>query len=461
MFPLITFPYASRILNVENIGKINFSNSIMSYFVMIAGLGIANYAVREGSLYKNDKCLFNKFANEIFSINIISTLISYLLLICFVFLSNKLFDYKWLLAIQSLVLIFTTIGVDWINSIYEDYFYITFMTITFQIISLVLLFLFVHAEQDYYFYAFITVFANIGYNFFNFFHSKKYVHLRFAKIKSLKKHIKPIMIIFSTAIATTIYVNSGSTILGYISGDYYVGLYSVSVKIYSIFKQLLQGIVIVTLPRLSYLFANHLEKDYLVLLKKIFMLIIVIGFPTCTGLFVLSKDVINIISGENFLNAVTSLNILSIALVFSALATVATTSILLSQGKEKYIFKASLIGSIVNIILNFILIPLCDQAGAAISTLVAEIIIFVISMKYTDITYSNLFVKKDFVCSICEGICIFVSYKIISLFFSSSVVLIILTFILSIIEYIIILKVFDHSLLKEAINIVKSKFSFF
>ena len=446
IFPLITFPYASRVLNVENMGKINFSNSVISYFVLIAGLGIANYAVREGSLYKNDKDSFNQFANEIFTINIISTLISYILLFIFINYSNKLYDYRWILLIQSLVMFFTTIGVDWINSIYEDFLYITCMTILFQIISLILLFTLVHSEKDYYIYVFITVFANVGYNFLNFFHSRKYAKIHLTNIKKVKKHLNPIFIIFSTAIATTIYVNSGSTILGYISGDYYVGLYSVSVKIYSIFKQLLQGIVIVTLPRLAFLYANKLIDDFLEILRKIFSIIIVMGLPVCVGMLMLSEKIILIISGKNFLNAVSSLHILSIALIFSALATVATTSILLSQGKEKYIFKASILGSIINILLNFILIPFFNQDGAAMATLVAEFVIFISSMKYTKIDYRELFFIKDFICAILECIAITIIYLIIQTFISNTLMIILLTFMFSIIVYLVILKILKHYL---------------
>ena len=78
IFPLITFPYVSRVLSVSGMGKYNFANSIISYFVLIAGLGISRYAVREGAKIREDKLQFSKFASRIFSINLCSTLISYL-----------------------------------------------------------------------------------------------------------------------------------------------------------------------------------------------------------------------------------------------------------------------------------------------------------------------------------------------------------------------------------------------
>ena len=55
LFPLITFPYVSRVLQVEKLGEYNFANSVTSYFVLLAGLGISSYAVREGAKLREKK----------------------------------------------------------------------------------------------------------------------------------------------------------------------------------------------------------------------------------------------------------------------------------------------------------------------------------------------------------------------------------------------------------------------
>ena len=83
IFPLITFPYVSRVLGVENLGKVNFANSIVSYFALLAALGISTYSVREGSRLRDNKDKLENLVKEIFSINIVSTLIVYILIIFF------------------------------------------------------------------------------------------------------------------------------------------------------------------------------------------------------------------------------------------------------------------------------------------------------------------------------------------------------------------------------------------
>ena len=126
LFPLITFPYISRVLGVENIGRYNYANSIISYFILLAGLGIEKYAIRDGAAYRENKEMMSRFSNEMFTINVLSTLVSYILLTAVLFAFPGIKRYWILLIILSFQIILKTIGVDWLYSIYEDYLYITF-----------------------------------------------------------------------------------------------------------------------------------------------------------------------------------------------------------------------------------------------------------------------------------------------------------------------------------------------
>ena len=135
IFPIITFPYASRILLPEGIGKVNFANSIIGYFSLLASLGIGTYATREAAKIRDDKLLLKKFVKEILFINFISTLISYILFFMVLFFVPKLFDYRKLLLICSLTILFNTLGINWFYSAIEEYTYITTRTIFFQIIK--------------------------------------------------------------------------------------------------------------------------------------------------------------------------------------------------------------------------------------------------------------------------------------------------------------------------------------
>lgn len=381
IFPLITFPYITRVLEISTIGRINFSNSVISYFTLIAGLGIANYATREGAMLRRNKSDINRFVREIFTINIISTIVAYGLLITIYFLCPKLHSYFDFLAIESITILGTTLGINWLYSIYEDYIYITLRTFLFQLISLILLFILVRDKNDYLIYVGINVFSAVGSNILNLIHSKKYVDIGLTCKPNFKKHIRPVLVIFASTIAITIYVNSDMTILGLLKTDYEVGVYSVSVKIYTIIKQLVASMIIVALPRVtSYLSEGDLRK-YSDTVTNLFQIVFTFTFPIAIGLFMISDNVVMLISGSAYLEASTSLKILALCIIFSVFASFITYAILLPLRREKVQLKATIISAILNICMNLVFIPLFSEKGAAVTTLLAELIVFIIGAR--------------------------------------------------------------------------------
>ena len=372
IFPLITFPYVSRILSVEDIGVYNFSNSIITYFLLIAALGIDKFAIREGTKYRDNIEEFSAFASKIFSINVISTIVSYLLLIITLCAFNNLSYYSTCILIFSIEIFFTTLGTEWIYSIFEEYTYITVRSIAFKIISIILLFIFVRSEEGYISYAFISVFSSVGSNILNFIHARKFCDIKFTFNCDIKKYLKPILIIFSSNVAVRIYVSADTTMLGLLASAYTVGIYSVATKIYFIIKNVLANILTVTIPRCAFYLGKQLKVEYDMLLKKVANTLLLIILPSITGLIMLRKNVIYIISSEKYMESQYPLAILSLAIVFSIFSTLFAQCVLLPYKREKVFLKSSIISALVNIGLNFVFIPWIGASGTAITTLISE-----------------------------------------------------------------------------------------
>lgn len=382
LFPLITFPYISRVLQADNYGKVNYSNSIISYFALVAALGISNYAIREGAAISRDKKKYNQFANQVFTINMVTTLLAYVLLAIIVCIVDGLHDYALLIAIQSVSFLFTTIGVEWLYSTYEDYFYITVRSICVQLISLISMFLFVKDENDYMVYAAITVLSSGGAYVFNFLHSRRYVHLRLVKQTDWLSHIKPMLMMFFNTLTITIYVNSGTTVLGAFKGDYAVGIYGVATRIYTIIKQLLNSVTTVILPRCAALVGEGKLEEYHKLFERTLKSMLTIVLPAMVGMFMLSDEVILIISGPSYLPGSTALKILSLALGCAVISYTLVQLVLLVWKKDRQYLTSTVISAVANLVLNFIAIPLWGWNGAALTTLIAELIVLTCSFKY-------------------------------------------------------------------------------
>ena len=212
--------------------------------------------------------------------------------------------------IQSLTILLTTLGTDWINSIYEDYFYITVRYLIFQGLAILSLFIFVRNTNDYIIYAAISVFASAGENILNMFFVRRYVKIRLVPLKQCKKHIAPVLKLFAIAVTTVIYVSSDITILGIFKSDKQVGIYSLTSKIYSTFKTVLNSVMMVSIPRLTF-YLGHKQYHYFNnLIKKIYNYFITFLLPTICGLFMLSKPIIALISGKEYVSGSLSLQIL-------------------------------------------------------------------------------------------------------------------------------------------------------
>lgn len=384
IFPLITFPYITRVLLVDNVGKVTFGESIVSYFSLVASLGITTYAIRECSKVKENKEKLSDLASQLVSINLISTLFAYAVLFLLLFFSEALYNYRLLISIQSSIIIFATLGADWLNTAMEDLKYVTIRTILFQVIAIILMLVFVHKPEDYYKYAIISVISSSGANITNIFYRRKYCKVRITFSINWKKHIFPILLMFSMILSQTIYCNSDLTMLGVLRGDYEVGIYSVAVKIYNIVNTLVASIAFVVMPQLSYWFERKNYKEINALLRYALGFVITLGIPCLVGVNIVSHGLVEMVAGVEYMEAVSALRILSIALACSFVGGFCGNIIFLPSGRERLCFFANITSALVNLILNFIFIPRFGFIAAAATTAFAEFIGMCIALKFIE-----------------------------------------------------------------------------
>ncbi len=462
IFPLITFPYVSRILSVDGMGIYNFSNTYINYFALLAGLGVSTYAVREGAKYRDNREKISGFASEVFTINVISTIAAYLLLFCSLVIFNNLYKYVTCILIFSLQLLFNTIGTEWVYNIYEDYSYITIRSIVFKIISIVLLFVFVRNSTDYLWYAGITVFASVGSNLLNYINAKKIIDIKLTKNVKWRYHLRPILVIFASSVAITLYVSSDTTILGLLKGDYAVGIYGVAVKIYSIASGLISGLLVVTIPRLAMLLGKRKIKEYKLILGKVISSVSILVLPAAVGLIMLSKEAILIIAGKKYLSSILSLQIITSAFIFSNYGMIFNECILIPAKRENKSLYNTLITGIINVILNFILIPIWSYDGAALSTVIAELMVMVLNGWSARDYISSIFTSGKTIKNILDAtigcIGIIIVCVLLKIGVTSLTIRVLLSVILSVGIYLSILVLLNNDIAMEYIEKIYAKF---
>lgn len=381
LFPLVTIPYVTRVLGVANYGKINFGTSIINYFTLIAALGLTTYAIRECSRVRDDRAKLSQLASELFSINMITTVISYVLLAVLLIFFPKFQGYRQLIIIQSTVILMTTLGCDWLNSAMEDFQYISMRTIGFQVLSLVLMFLFVRESDDYLKYAMISAISAGGANFLNIRYRRRYCRVSFTTKIPWKRHMVPIFLLFVMSLAQTVFTSADMTMLGLMKSDYEVGIYSTAIKIERMISQVVSSNVLVLMPRMSYLYATGDTEKVNAMLRKILAVFLVIGMPCFAGAFAIANDLILLVAGEEFAAAGLPLQIAMFSFLFSLIGgSFLGNVVLLSSGKEKNYMIICCIAAVLNVALNALLIPMLGAVGATITTAFCSLSMLVMLM---------------------------------------------------------------------------------
>lgn len=456
-FPLITFPYSTRILGPENIGKVNFAQSVVSYFSIFASLGIWSYAVREAAKVRDDKQKLNQFAFEVFAINITATVVAYIFLFIALLAIPKLADYWTLILICSMQIVFETIGMNWIYSAMEDYFYTTVRTIAFQIVSLALLFLLVKSRSDYLLYAAITVIASVGSNILNFIHSRKYISFRHYRKLAVKKHLKPIFTLFAFTIASSIFTTLDTTMIGFLSNDMQVGFYSAALKLVRMIRNLFPAVFSVLFARLAYYHAHGDEKSIILLSQKAMCFNFCFALPISAGLFLLMKPLVLLFCGSAYLAVIPIAQTMCPFILFSACSGFLGGGILIAYGKESIYLLTIIIAAAIDFLLNMLLIPRYGPNGAALATLVTEAFIMFFYFIYLRAFIGQLNLTLPFIQFLTATVIMGVSVYFASAHFSKTAMQLIIPTAIGIITYGMVLIFFRNKYLLEQLKAIADK----
>jgi len=380
LFPLITFPYASRILMADGIGQIQFFQSIIDYVSLCTALGIPLYAVREIARIRDNKELRSRTTIEILLLHAILTLVGYIVVFILAKTVAKIEIDASLFFLLSTTLFFNTIGVAWFYQAIEDFKYITLRSLFVRILSLVALFIFVKTKQDLFYYAGILVIGTVGNNIFNFFRLRKYIKLSKGEFKRLNllRHLIPALKIFILNLVISIYVNLDSVMLGFLKNEESVGYYAAATRLTKAILGIVSSLGAVLLPRFSNMITNGQKEEFQLLANKAASFTIALSLPMSVGLIFMAAPIIHIFCGNGFEPSILTLKLVAPIVLFIGLSGIIGMQILYPQGREKYVIISTMVGACINLLINYLLIPQYGQYGAALGTVIAEFMVTVI-----------------------------------------------------------------------------------
>ena len=393
LFPLITFPYVCRVIEADGIGQINFFQSIISYISLFTCLGIPMYAIREIARDRSDVVQMNRTAMEILLLHSMLTLVGYAIVAILCLTVPQIQVNIPLFLILSLTIFFTAIGCEWFYQGIEDFKYITIRGLIIKTVSVVLLFIFVKSKTDLLYYGCYTVFGVLGGNIFNFFRLRKYIHrenIIFSELH-IKRHIKPVLKVFSFSVVTSIYLQLNTVLLGFLKNALAVGYFAAATKVMQMLLTMSACLGSVMMPRASHLIAENKEDEFNRLIQKSYDFTLAIALPMTIGLIFCAPSLITALCGVKFEHSILPSQIIAPIILMVAISNVFGIQVLFPKGKINIVTLCCGIGAVADLILNLCLIPFFSYIGTSIAYLGAEVAttvsMYFIGRKYIPIIY--------------------------------------------------------------------------
>lgn len=404
IFPLITIPYVSRILGPEGLGTVNYFAAFIGYFSLIISYGFDLSATRKIALNVAN----SKEINEIFSKVLFARF--YLLIISIVFfiitlLSFEKFQHQLYLC---LVIFFTPISLfispQFLYQGFEKFKILSVMNVLKGALTTIAIFMLISERQDYIIYALISHFLTFLLSLFLFLYALKKFNLKinYCKINDVFKMLYEERFIFFSTVIFNLYTSTNIIIIGIYEEPKIIGYYTVALGFINIIQNVLNiPLSTVLFPFLSKAFTESTESG-LIKLRKIFPFVFYVTAFGGVLLFISAPFLTKIIYGEQFLNAIISIQILCFLPLISTISSLFGVLTMLNLKMDKQFTLITLTAAIISIVLNFILGYLFSYIGTTVSYLITELFVmfglfYVLKLKSISIVEFKYFKPSNIV----------------------------------------------------------------
>ena len=397
IIPFILTPYLSRTLGATQIGEYSYTYSIVYYFMLFTLLGINNYGVRKISKAKREKDALGEAFSSIYGLQLILGLISLIVynLVSVVLLST----HRTILLIHNLFLISAVVDINWFFFGIEKFDITVTRNAIIKVLSTLLIFMLVKNPDSILVYTIIMAGSTLLSQLYLVAILHKYINFYPLDIsKSIKHHFTKCLVLFIPVIAYSIYRVMDKTMIGGIVSTTELGYYENAEKIINIPIGILTAIGTVMLPFMS----KQAKKDQSTMgdekndiLYRMFQVCFLIMIPMAFMLFVIAKDFTSIYFGSGFEKSGDILMLLSSTIIFATVANVIRTNYLIPNEKDKIYVTSTIVGAVVNLILNLIFIKSLGAIGACIGTIAAEasVMFYQIIATRKSIDYKKVFLS--------------------------------------------------------------------
>lgn len=387
VIPFITAPYVSRVLGADGTGIYSYTNSIYGFVALFAVLGTTSYGSREIARCRDDKYLLSRTFWEIEILSIITSIICLIFWIFFCLLSEKYTKYYLIYSISFFALLF---DISWFYVGLEEFSYSIKRNIIFKILGIIAIFIFVRTKDDLILYILINIMTLLLGNLSMWMFLGKFLTKISYRDLHVFHHLKETFVYFIPTISTSVYTLLDKALIGVITNDEYEnGFYEQATKIIAIAKSVgVYSITGVLGSRMSYMYKSENKDKINELMNTAINVLMLLSIGLTFGIFSVADIFVPIFFGEGYEGTIILLRCLSPIVIIVGVSNCVGSLYYTPAGYRGKSSIFIIIGSVCNLILNLLLIPKFKSYGAAVGSVIAELIIAILYIVFCDKHFS-------------------------------------------------------------------------
>ena len=419
ILPMITAPYVARVLGADKSGIYSFTASYQTYFSMFAALGTVSYGSREIARNRKDRPLRSKLFWEIELMTVLTSTVSIIAFIAFIASRDR---YQIYYIPQIMAILAVMFDISWFFTGIEEFRYIVTKNAVFKLLGAVMIFALVHKPDDLLIYIIILSASTMLGNMSMWIHMPRFLDPVDFRTLTIRRHLKETLVYFIPSVATSIYTVLDKTLIGEITrNEAENGNYDKVVQIINIMKALtFTALNSVLGARISFLFA---EKKYDEIRRRIetsINYILFMGLAIGFGLAGVAPRFIPWFLGPGYDRSVMMLIMMSPIVVIIGVSNCLGSQYYTPSGKRAQSARFIIAGSVVNLILNLILIPRFWGYGAIAASLIAELTITILYITFAGESFHPVVLLRDGWKKLIAAALMFAAVRLIDPYFNSN-----------------------------------------
>lgn len=379
LLPFLTLPFIVRTIGPERFGAINFSIAIVTYFILLINFGFDFTATRRVAQNRQDESMINNLFSQIFYSRVLLFILS-VFLFSMLFVSMPQINQHPIVSIfifaSCLANVFTP---NWLFQGMQIIHKTAVFNFVAKLIFCVSIVFLIRRPDDYIWYAVMSASSQVLVAIGLFVYAKKRFALTFRRpdLKAVKGLLTEDKMVFMATLMISFYTTSNTVLLGMLSSEREVGIFTAASRVIAVVQSvMLLPMSQALFPHIGSAFGKG-RTEGVDEVKRIFPMVMIYTFSMCLFAALCAPLVIHILYGSQFEDSIWILRILAISPFVASISNVMGVQTLLNLKLDKIYFRITIIGCIVNVILNIALIPVMSYYGTALAWVCTEASIMV------------------------------------------------------------------------------------